>query len=161
GLIEIGRLAQPSAPKRRAPAYGTVVVDTAPTGHTLRLLAAPDTVSAMANVLDALQEDHRIIRQRFAGRARPEAAARFIDLLVQQAVDTAAMLRDPQRSSFRWVTLPEMMSVAESADGIAALDAARMPVTGIMINRVIPAGDPCPLCDGRRSEERKAIAKIV
>ncbi|MGH9144331.1 MAG: ArsA family ATPase, partial [Vicinamibacterales bacterium] len=47
-MIEIDRLAAPSR-------YDLIVVDTAPTGHTLRLLSAPDTVAAVAEVLGALQ----------------------------------------------------------------------------------------------------------
>src|SRR5215468_4297491 len=57
GLIEIHALA--NGP------YNRVVVDTAPTGHTLRLLTAPDAVTAVAGVLDGLQEDHRFIQRRF------------------------------------------------------------------------------------------------
>ena len=38
---------------RRSHRLDVIVVDTAPTGHTLRLLAAPETVAAVADVLDA------------------------------------------------------------------------------------------------------------
>src|SRR5262245_7718852 len=155
GLIEIARLASAR--------YDEVVVDTAPTGHTLRLLAAPDSVSAVADVLDTLQETHRLIRQRFAGFTRPgylDAGDRLIHLIAQQAADAGALLRDAGRTSFRWVTLPETLSIAESSDGIAVLAAARIRVDEIVVNRVLPAGDRCRLCDRRRTEERKAIARV-
>ena len=60
-MIAIDRLAAPSR-------YDLVVVDTAPTGHTLRLLSAPGTVAAVAEVLGALQQEHRLIREQLRAR---------------------------------------------------------------------------------------------
>src|SRR5262249_5828273 len=52
---------------------------------------------------------------------------------------------------------PEPMSIAETSDGIAALGAAGIQVGDILVNRVLPAIDPCSLCDARRKEQRRAI----
>ena len=154
GLMEIERLAS-------AKPYDVIVVDTAPTGHTLRLLAAPETVGVVAGVLDALQAQHRLIRDRLARVARgPEAADRLIALLASQAGETATRLRDRRRTSFHWVTLPEMLSVDESLDAIAALERAGIRVDEIIVNRVLPPARPCPLCDRRRAEEHRVLTVI-
>lgn len=152
GLIEISALA--SGP------YAQVIVDTAPTGHTLRLLAAPSAVTVVADVLDALQEDHRIIQQRFARVVRKDAADRLVELLARQAADVATLLRDGRRTTFHWVTLPEALAVAETEDGLRALADARVRVAEIIVNRVWPAGPRCSLCDRRRAAERAAIKGI-
>jgi arsenite-transporting ATPase len=152
-MIEIDRLAARSS-------YDLIVVDTAPTGHTLRLLAAPETVAAAAEVLGELQQQHRLIREQLARVGRPEAADRLIALLAEQARETAARLRDPDRTRFVWVTLPEELSLAETGDGIAALERAAIPVREIVVNRVLPDGGACPICDRRRAEERRTIAAI-
>ena len=155
------RLALRSSRSLRSPQpYDIVVVDTAPTGHTLRLLASPQTVVAMAGVLDALQEQHRLIREQLARVARPEAADRLITLVAEQASQTSALLRDHARTTFHWVTLPEPLSVAETEDGVATLERAGLHVSEIVINRVLPDGAPCPICDRRRSGERTAIQAI-
>ena len=154
GLLEIARIATTQR-------YDLIVVDTAPTGHTLRLLAAPETVGVVSGVLDALQDDHRLIRDRLARVSRgPEAADRLIAMLASQASDTAARLRDRSRTSFRWVTLPEMMSVNETVDAVAALEGAGITVDEIVVNRVLPRGRPCRLCDRRRAEEQRVLATI-
>ena len=159
GLIEIAAMAAPEGSSGRA--YDLVVVDTAPTGHTLRLLAAPETVAAAAAALAALRREPRLIRERLVGDASPEAADRLIDLLEGQARDTAELLRDPARTAISWVTLPEELSLAESADALRALDAAGLPVTEVIVNRVLPAGPPCPVCDRRRAEERRVLARAA
>jgi arsenite-transporting ATPase len=153
GLIEIDRLAA------RSPSE-VIVVDTAPTGHTLRLLAAPETVAAVAGVLAALQQEHRMIREQLARVGRPEAADQLIAALAEQAHATAARLRDPDRTAFVWVTLPEDLSLAETADGVAALERTGIRVREIVVNRALPGGRPCPLCDRRRADERRVLTAI-
>jgi arsenite-transporting ATPase len=156
GMLEIVRLSA-------AGQFTRVVVDTAPTGHALRLLAAPATVSAVSNVLDLLQETHRIIRRRFARIDRPEAADRLIALLAGQAAVTGGLLRDPRRAAFSWVLLPEALSLAESRDGLAALRAARIAVTGLIVNRVIRPSVPgqrCAVCDPRRRAEHDVLTRL-
>jgi arsenite-transporting ATPase len=137
--------------------YDLVVVDTAPTGHTLRLLAAPQAVAAVAEALDALQEQHRVIRDQLARVGRPDASDRLIALLARQARETADLLQAPQRTTFHWVTLPERLALAESADGIAELEARGMRVAEVVINRLLPDGEPCALCDKRRTEQRRMV----
>jgi arsenite/tail-anchored protein-transporting ATPase len=156
GLAEISRFAE----RRGGSAYDLIVVDTAPTGHTLRLLAAPDTVAALAAILDSLQEHHRIIRDRLARVGRPEASDRFVALLTAEARDAASRLRNASETTFQWVTLPEALSLAETEDGVAALGRSGLRVTDVVVNRVLPDGHPCPLCDRRRREEHRVIAEI-
>jgi len=153
GIIEIDRLAAGAV-------YDVVVVDTAPTGHTLRLLSAPDTVAVVADALGALQREHRLIREQLARVGRPEAADRLIAMLAAQARDIGGRLRDRARTRCVWVTLPEDLSVLETGDAIAGLARAGIAVSEIIVNRVLPDGDPCPVCDRRRVDERHAIAAI-
>ncbi len=149
-----------SASARHRGAYDLVVVDTAPTGHTLRLLAAPDTVAAVAAVLEAMQREHRLMREQLARVGRPEAADRLIDLLADQARETATLLSDARRSTFHWVMLPEELSLAESEDGVAALARAHIAIAEVIVNRVTPGGPACPICDRRRADERRVLAEI-
>lgn len=158
GMLEIARLARPTPGPRAHPRI--IVVDTAPTGHTLRLLASPAAVATVAEVLDALQQEHRLIRQQFARVGRPEAADRLIALLARQAHELSSILRDPARVSFRWVTLPEGLSVAETGDGIAALERSGIRVDEVIVNRVLDNKSRCAICDRRWAAEARAIARI-
>jgi arsenite-transporting ATPase len=154
GLIEIVRLAS------AGPGYDDVVVDTAPTGHALRLLASPQAVQSLVALLDTLQRDHRIIRQQLAGVGRPDAADRLIAALEHDAVETRELLRDRTRASFHWVMLPEQLAAAETADALRALERLGVIVDEIVVNRVTPAGPPCPVCDPRRAAEARVLTTV-
>jgi arsenite-transporting ATPase len=111
--------------------------------------------------LEALRREPRLIRERLAGSAPPEAADRLIDLLAHRASAVGALLRDGDRTTISWVTLPEELSLAETADALRTLDAARLPVAEIVVNRVLPPGPPCPVCDRRRSQEHRMLDRTM
>ncbi len=151
GLIELTRLA-----KLRA--WDEVVVDTAPTGHTLRLLEMPETLRRIAGVFDDMQAKHHVLEHALARRIRRDTADALVEEIDAEGRDLADALRDPERTSFHWVMLPEKLSFTESEDGLRTLRAAKIPIAEIAVNRVTaPPDQPCDLCDGRRRAERFAI----
>jgi arsenite-transporting ATPase len=140
--------------------YDTVVVDTAPTGHTLRLLAMPEMLARVASVLDGLQAKHRFLSRSLGGAHRPDVADELVHALQAQARTLADLVRHPE-TSFSWVTLPETLSVRETEDGLAALHAAGVNVAELVINRLTPPPPgPCRLCQGRRRFEAVAVAQL-
>ncbi len=158
GLLEIWRLAAGSRSARRR--YDVIVIDTAPTGHALRLLESPDAVAAVAAALDALQEEHRAIRAQLARVGRREAADALIGRLAGDAAALHDALRDTVRTSCCWVTLPEALSLAEAEDGITTLEQRGLAVETVIVNRIVADGPPCPICDRRRAAEARAIGAV-
>jgi len=153
GLVELHRLAT-SAPR------DLVVVDTAPTGHTLRLLAMPETLARIAGVLADMLAKHQFLAESLAGAHRRDAADVLVTEIESQARSLHALLRDPGRCRFTWVVLPEPMALEEARDGIAALEAEGITVDEIVVNRVTPAGARCALCAARTASEQSIIARL-
>lgn len=151
-LLEISRYA-------RSGRYDALIVDTAPTGHTLRMLATPETLRAVARVFDNMQAKHRVMSEALRGAWRPDAADVLIEELDRDGRDLAALLREPARVRVSWVTLPEPMAVAETLDALSSLDASGIRVTEVIANRITaPPPGPCRWCSARRALEGRALA---
>ena len=149
GLIEVVRLAD---------GFESVVVDTAPTGHTLRLLASPVLLDRVASLLDGLQAHHRAVVSALRGSYRADAADAFIGDLRGEAKALASLLRDPQ-TLVSWVTLAEPMALEETADALTVLGAEGIRVGRLIVNRITARPpQPCAWCDARRRFEARALA---
>jgi arsenite-transporting ATPase len=154
GLLEMARLAE-------AGSYEAVVIDTAPTGHTLRLLGVPETLGRIAAVLDEMLAKHHFLLTRLSGGDRRDAADRLVDEIAAEAARLAALVRDRQRARFRWIVLPEMLAVEEGRDAVQALEATGVAVDEIVVNRVTGRDARRPGPDHARLDaEARAIAAV-
>jgi arsenite-transporting ATPase len=139
----------------------SVVVDTAPTGHTLRLLAVPETLGRIATVLDEMLAKHHFLLTRLGGADRRDAADHLVAEIDAEARRLAALLRDPCRSRFRWMVLPEMLAVEEAQDAVQALEGGGIAVDAILVNRVAGIGKTGRTVDRRRvAAEQRAVAAV-
>jgi arsenite-transporting ATPase len=93
-LVEIERLAAERRPD-------LVVVDTAPTGHTWRLLDAPGSIAAAAGVLDAMLARDRQVAAAVGGRAPRDAADALVEALANDAGGHTHHLDHPCRAGRR------------------------------------------------------------
>ncbi len=141
---------------RRAAELGCaeVVVDTAPTAHTLRLLAMPEALRRFAALLDALEAKHRLLGARFGAGHQPDEADQVIAGIDREGAALAALLRDPDRAGFWWVTLAEPLALAETRDGLAALDAAGIAVREVIVNRLVPTR-------AARADQPRQLAQLM
>jgi len=160
------------------PRFDRVIVDTAPTGHTLRLLQLPEIMDTMMG---------RIIsfRQRIGGMVEgikgmfgdvpQEGADDMQDLeeLRDRIERLRAVLRDPARTDFRIVMVPEEMSVLESKRLRTQLEEFDIPVSTVVVNRVMepladvtddvdadflePDLDSCAFCQRRWDVQQGAL----
>jgi arsenite efflux ATP-binding protein ArsA (TC 3.A.4.1.1) len=148
--------------------FERVVIDTAPTGHTLRLLELPSTLERLMDTVDAVRQQLGGILGGADG-AGPELGGRIEELRV--------LLEDPRRTDFRIVLIPERMSVRESARLLERLEAYAVPVQTLVVNRLMtpledvppaiagavaaPDLEDCAFCAARWGVQRDAIAEAT
>jgi arsenite-transporting ATPase len=139
--------------------YQTIVVDTAPTGHTLRLLAMPVLLHNWLGALEALLAKHRYMRQLFTGAINRDEIDSFLEELAGSVKQMEALLRDSSQSRFVPVMLAEEMSLGETRSLLAALKRAQMPVNDIVVNRLLPE-NKCPRCADGRCQQSRILSEV-
>jgi arsenite-transporting ATPase len=143
--------------------YDRIIVDTAPSGHTSRLLELPDVFESWLKALDRMEEKHRyIVAQLLRGVAKKEDEIElFLTDLGARIERVRSMLFDPAKSSFALVTIPEGMSVEETLRYLVTLQKAGANVTDLIINRVEDGDRECKYCRGRRAGQRPWLKRIA
>jgi arsenite-transporting ATPase len=122
--------------------WDLVVVDCAPTGETLRLLALPEALSwYVEKVFPAQRRALRAVRpllSRVAGPAVPrEDVFDAVERLHRELLEVRAVLTAPS-TSVRLVLTPEAVVVAEARRTLTSLALYGYRVDGLVANRVFP-----------------------
>ena len=114
--------------------FERIVVDTAPTGHTLRLLNLPKTFRALVGLLDAMQAKHRFMVRTLTRTYRADEADAFLAEMSQLVSALETALTDPAQTSAIMVTNPERLVAEETRRYLDALAELRVSVTAIVWN---------------------------
>lgn len=160
GMDEVMSLFELSELDREG-AYAHIVVDTAPSGHTSRLLRLPEVFDRMVKALDLMGDKHRYIIAHFA-RRRPVAdeVDVFLQDLSRRIESVRKLLHDREQTSFTLVTIPEAMAVRETERYLALLSEQGVPVRDLIVNRVEQEHGTCQYCRARVRSQQPWIKKI-
>ncbi len=147
--------------------YDRIIFDTAPTGHTVRLLSLPDLLGAWLETLiskrskainlmsmaehngasdkRAMEEDEvlKVLRKRQEGILRAKA-----------------VLTDERRVSFVFVINAEKLPIDETEKAVVMLDKYGMKVDGIIVNKVLPCDSNDGFWKCRKEQESQYLGVI-
>ncbi|MBC8234050.1 ArsA family ATPase [bacterium] len=137
------------------------VLDTAPTGHALRLLALPDIVDDWIKILAKMRYKYRYVVSRFTGRYAPDKADKFLLTMKKTINRVHALLKDASRCEFVVVTIPESMAIRETERLVASLTKLKIPIKHLIINNVATSEHKdCPFCSARWRSQQQHIQEI-
>ncbi len=137
--------------------YDLIVVDTAPTGHTLRLLEMPALLSSWLRLMLRMRSKSQFIAGAFFGRAPLTETDRFLSGMLAGIRRIDSLLKS-QKSKFVPVTVAEPMAVAEIERLISFLGRHGLAIQAVVVNRVIPPGAGCDYC-ATRSDSQLAVLR--
>lgn len=154
--------------QRAGTEYDRVVFDTAPTGHTLRLLSLPELMAAWIEgllsrrrKLNALGRMWRNVAGAAAGGQRADdPVLEILERRRERFRRARALVRDRSRTAFAFVLTPERLPILETRKAVAALDKYGIPVGAVFINRVLPEHAAGEFLARRRERERAYLAEI-
>ena len=130
GILEVQRLLRQQVADR-------IVVDMAPSGHTLNLFELMDFLDSFLEAMDLFQQKHRVISQTFAGQYVSDEADAF---LTEMQADLAAgrqLLQDQQQTACLVVAIAQPMSYLETQRFLKALEKLQIPVGGLFVNHIL------------------------
>ncbi len=137
GILEIQRILRDNEADR-------VVVDMAPSGHTLNLFGLMDFLEGFLSSLELFQEKHRTLSRTFSGHHTPDAADHFLQEMNADLTAGRTLLQDPSRTACWIVAIPEPLSYLETHRFLTALQTLQIPLGGILLNRTPP---PLPVLE--------------
>jgi len=139
--------------------YSLVILDTAPTGHTIRLLELPEVILGWVELLKLMQERYRYIGRRLTGKVPRDKVDDFLDKLSNGVRRVKALFTNKQATEFVLVTIAEDMAIEETQRLLDALCRLKVPTKSVIVNRVAEDRE-CPFCNMRWGAQENALSQI-
>ena len=139
--------------------YQCIVVDTAPTGHTLRLLAMPHLMEQWLQALDTLLSKHRYMKAVFKGTFKADEIDRFVLDLFETLKNIQSVLRDASICRFVPVMVAEKLSIHETEMLLERLSDTAIAVEDVLVNKLVPS-DNCAVCRSIYHIQQDALASL-
>ena len=162
--------------------YDLTIFDTAPTGHTLRLLTLPEVMAAWTDGLLRHRERSAgfasTLRHLGGGRVRGDefgvieqpadhvegsAESRINEILTARRRlfrEARERMLDAKTSVFLLVLNPDKLSILESHKALEVLTRFHVPIAGVVVNRVLPPEATGEFMEARRKQEAAYLAEI-
>ncbi|MEI7694402.1 MAG: TRC40/GET3/ArsA family transport-energizing ATPase [Chlorobium sp.] len=148
--------------------YDVLVLDTAPTGETLRLLSLPDTLAwgmkAIKNVnkylIKPLSKPLSKMSDKIAFFVPPADAIESVDQVFDELEDIRDILTDNKKSTVRLVMNAEKMSIKETMRALTYLNLYGFKVDMVLVNRLLDTKEDSGYLENWKAIQQKYLGEI-
>lgn len=127
-LLEIQRILRSHEADR-------IIVDMAPSGHTLNLFALMDFLDEFVGALELFQAKHRTITQSLSGHYTPDQTDQTLVDIKAELTAGRTLMQDAHNTACWVVGVAEPLSLSESRRFIQRLEQLQIPCGGVLVNR--------------------------
>ncbi len=146
--------------------YDLIIFDTAPTGHTLRFLSLPETLSGwIGKILKLKMRFGKIFgtfKKMFTKEEKnDDNSLELLEKLNKSILNAREDLMNPNLNSFVIVMISEEMAISETGRLLNELIKYNIPVSNIVVNQLYAdSTELCDFCKARRKMQQKNLFKI-
>jgi len=150
--------------------FDLLVFDTAPTGHSLRLLRMPELMSTWIAALTRRRRgivsldrnvDHVRLQPTGAGPVDDDPILKTLESRGEKLERVRSRLSHHNETGFVLVLIPEKLPIEESVRAAAVLAEANINVCGVIVNRVLPDSADGAFYQSRRAQEQIYRDEII
>lgn len=147
--------------------YDQIIFDTAPTGHTIRLISLPELLGAW---LQTLIEKRRKalglmnMAKNHGKKKKDEIEEDEVVSILRKRLDNVnnakKILIDSKKMSFVFVLNAEKLPIEETKKAVAMLEKYKIRVDTLVVNRILPEEIQDEFFKTKKKQERKYLDEI-
>lgn len=139
--------------------YDKYIVDTAPTGHALRLISSPKLLDEWIKVAARMRWKYRYMVTSFSGSYHQDEVDVFLLNLKKTVKRIENILKNNTKCEFIPVCIPEAMAIMETKRLLADMSTSGIVARQIIVNNVM-VSEGCDFCNRRRASQASYIKQI-
>ncbi|KHE67819.1 ArsA family ATPase [Halobacillus sp. BBL2006] len=142
--------------------FDKIVFDTAPTGHTIRLLTLPELMGVW---IDGMLERRKKVTDNYTellndGDPVDDPIYSILQNRKEKFAAVRKIILDEEQTGFVFVLIPERLPILETEKAIEQLGQHDLPVRTLIVNKVLPEHADGAFLEKRRKQEKAYLDEI-